>query len=93
MNQRYRREPDGAVVVRPLDGITLFYHRPSGQTHMVVSPVPEIFAAMDADAAIDVETVHDRLARSFDLGEAEAANAAIAAHLEEMAALGLVRRA
>lgn len=91
--RRYRRDADDAVVVRPLDDISLLYHRPSGQTHMMVSPVPEIWAALDADAAMDVAALHDRLAQSFELGEADAAHAAIARHLEELAALGLVRRA
>lgn len=89
MNGHYRAEPDAALVVRPLDDIVLLYHRPSGQTHMVVSPVPEILQAlrMGGDAA----AVHDRLAHTHDLGPREEAIAAIAAHLADMAAIGLVR--
>ncbi len=90
----YRRAPDDAVILRPLDDITLLYHRPSGQTHMVVSPVPEIWAAMDPATVMDADQVRERLALSYELDDAkEDMRAAIAAHLDEMAALGLVRRA
>lgn len=91
-SNRYLAEPEEAVVERVLDDITLLYHRPSGQTHMVVSPVPEILVALRADGAGDARSVHGRLVLSYDLGEAGAAQAAIAIHLEEMAQLGLVRR-
>jgi PqqD family protein of HPr-rel-A system len=89
--QLYRAEPDDALLVRPLDDLALFYHRPSGQTHMVVSPVPEILAALREGEA-DAATIGGRLARDFDLGPPDEATAAIAAHLDEMAALGVVRR-
>lgn len=91
-SDRYLAEPQEAVVERVLDDITLFYHRPSGQTHMVVSPVPEILVALRVDGAGDARSVHGRLAQSYDLGEPDAAQAAIGRHLEEMAQLGLVRR-
>lgn len=91
-SNRYLAEPEEAVVARALDDITLFYHRPSGQTHMVVSPVPEILAALRLDGAGDAVAVYARMIQSYDLGDAEAARAAIARHLDEMAQLGLVRR-
>lgn len=47
---RYRAIPATDLIVRPLADITLVYHRPSGQTHMVASPVPEILAALEAFA-------------------------------------------
>jgi PqqD family protein of HPr-rel-A system len=88
----YSPEPVDALIVRPLDDIVLIYHRPSGQTHMVMSPVPEILAALQADGQGSALAMHDRLAVDYDLGEAGAATAEIAAHLEELAALGLVHR-
>jgi PqqD family protein of HPr-rel-A system len=91
-SNRYLAEPEEAIVMRVLDDITLLYHRPSGQTHMVVSPVPEILDALHRDGAGDVGAVLARLALSYDLGEVDAARVAIAAHLDEMAQLGLVRR-
>jgi PqqD family protein of HPr-rel-A system len=79
-----------ACVVRTLDDVTLIYHRPSGQTHMVVSPVPEILAAL-GDGAGDAEEIYVRLSRAFDLGQQAGAMAAVDRHLRELAALGLVR--
>ncbi|MET0137061.1 MAG: HPr-rel-A system PqqD family peptide chaperone [Sphingobium sp.] len=87
----YRAEPPDALLVQPLDELTLLYHRPSGQTHMVMSPVPEILDALRAGAA-DAMTLHARLLRAFDLGPADEAIPVIAAHLEEMTRLGVVRR-
>jgi PqqD family protein of HPr-rel-A system len=92
MTARYRAEPATNLIVRALDDITLIYHRRSGQTHMVMSPVPEILAAIGA-ALLGVDEVLAVLARDFDLGDAGEALAAVAAHLDEMAALGLVHRA
>ncbi len=45
---RYRAIPATDLIVRPLADIALVYHRPSGQTHMVASPVPEILAALES---------------------------------------------
>lgn len=87
----YRAEPPEALLVQPLDELTLFYHRPSGQTHMVMSPVPEILEALREGAA-NAATLHARLSRNFDLGSAEEAMSIIAAHLDEMTRLGVVRR-
>lgn len=87
----YRAETPDALLVQPLDDLTLLYHRPSGQTHMVMSPVPEILDALSEGAA-DAAAVHRRLMRDFDPGPADEAIPAIAAHLEEMERLGVVRR-
>lgn len=88
---RYHAEPAAALIVRPLEDITLIYHRRSGQTHMVMSPVPEILAAL-GDAGRGAEEVSSLLAQHYDLGDPAEALPVIAAHLEEMAALGLVHR-
>lgn len=89
----YRRDAADAVVAHALDDLVLLYHRRSGQTHMVISPVPEILARMEEGVAVSAATLHDRLARDFDLGDRDAAVADIAAHLDSLAALGLVRPA
>jgi PqqD family protein of HPr-rel-A system len=90
--KRYRAEPDEALIVRQLEDIDLIYHRLSGQTHMVMSPIPEILAALGHLPEATVETVRDSLARDFDLGAPEDALSVITEHLEEMVRLGLVRR-
>lgn len=90
-SKAYRRDAADAVTVCALDDLTLLYHDRSGQTHMVISPVPEILARMADGAPMTVQAMHDNLARDYDLGPREEAEAEIAAHFEALAALGLVR--
>jgi len=87
---RYYRDPQEALVTRHLDGLTLVYHRPSGMTHIVDSPLPEIMAALGAEPVEAVQLL-DRLRETYDLGEEEEALAGIGLHLDSLAALGLVR--
>jgi PqqD family protein of HPr-rel-A system len=87
----FRAEPADALIVRSLDDITLIYHRPSGQTHMVMSPVPEILAALDEE--MTAADLLERLSRDYDLGDPAEALVAIETHLAELDALGLVRPA
>lgn len=89
---RYRAEEAANLLIRPLDALTLIYHRRSGMTHVVASPVPEMLRAMESDA-VGAPELLARLSRDYDLsGEGEALLAAIAARLEELAALGLAER-
>jgi PqqD family protein of HPr-rel-A system len=87
----YRAEPTDALIIEPLDLLTLIYQRRSGITHMVSEPVPQMLSAMGADA-VDAATLTQRLSADFDVGEGDAAIAVIAERLEELAELGLVER-
>ncbi|PZU10620.1 MAG: HPr-rel-A system PqqD family peptide chaperone [Sphingobium sp.] len=87
----YCRSDAEALLTCALDDLTLFYHRRSGQTHMVISPVPEILKRMESGAPVTAAALHDDLSLDYDLGPRDAAVEAIAAHLETLAALGLVR--
>nr|WP_311267142.1 HPr-rel-A system PqqD family peptide chaperone [Sphingobium sp. WCS2017Hpa-17] len=89
----YLRDAADAVTACILDDLTLFYHHRSGQTHMVISPVPEIMERMADGAPVTAQTMHDRLARDFELGPEADAVTEIAAHLDALVALGLVRLA
>ncbi|MBK8373917.1 MAG: HPr-rel-A system PqqD family peptide chaperone [Sphingomonadales bacterium] len=77
------------MLVEPLDGLTLIYHRRSGVTHMVVEPVPQILAAMGEDA-LTLDQLLTRLSKDFDLGDAVEAKAVLAARIDELVDLGLV---
>ena len=83
--------PDPADLAPPivLDGFTLLYHRPSGQTHMLAEPAPEILTAL-AQGAADPAEVLRRLARDHGLDSEGEAEAVIAARMDELAALGLI---
>ena len=85
----YVRCADGECVWRELEGLSLVFHRPSGLTHMLASPLPEIFEALDAKP-IAAAGLLQRLSARFDLGEEGDALAALEAHLVELAALGLI---
>ena len=89
----YQAEAASQLLIHPIDELTLIYHRPSGITHVVASPIPEILAVMGRDT-LQVAQILARLAFTYDLEaeETESLDAVLGARLEEMAALGLVER-
>lgn len=88
----YRAAPQGSLRVEPLGELTAIFDRRSMQTHLVVSPMPEILEAMEADAC-DAATLAVRLAERFDFDGDDAVQPVLAARLDELAAMGLVARA
>lgn len=87
----YRRDARDVVTAASLGDIVALYHHRSGQTHMVISPMPEILERMGIDEPLSAHDVFTRLGRDFDLPDVTEAD--IAAHLDALVALGLVRRA
>lgn len=85
----YVRCADDESIWRELDGLNLVFHRPSGLTHMLASPLPEIYAALD-NQPVTAAALLVRLSARFDLGEEGDALVALEAHLAELAALGLI---
>lgn len=86
----WRAPPAGATAAVRLDALTALYHRPSGTTHLLASPAPEILAAL-AGEPLTLDALLERLAADYDLVDAD--RAALAARLEELAAAGLVAAA
>jgi len=87
----YLAEPANAIASVALDGLILLFHAPSGMTHFVAAPAPEILEALGEGPA-DAAELMRRLRTRFDVDEA-GAGAAIQARLDELEAAGLVRRA
>jgi len=87
--QYFRGAPD-ELLVRPLEGLTLIYHRPSGVTHIVDSPVPEILSQLDAEPR-PASMLLARLARQYELEDGEGALDPLVAHLETLCEVGLAR--
>jgi PqqD family protein of HPr-rel-A system len=85
----YRAAEPATLRIVPLDALTLIYHRASGITHVVDTPVPEILEALGGDA-LSADALLARLGERFELADADVA--ALAARLDEMAASGLVER-
>ena len=88
---RYIAEPEDAIQSVALDGLTLLFHAPSGMTHIVAPPAPEILGAL-RDGPADAADLIRRLRMRFDLDDGEA-ETAVRARLDELEAAGLVRRA
>lgn len=86
---RWRAAAAGALVLVPLDALTIAYDRRSGITHVLAPPAPEILAALAEP--LSVAELHGRLAETFDLVAGE--EAALDARLAELAAAGLIEAA
>jgi PqqD family protein of HPr-rel-A system len=86
---RYKAAVPETLRIVPLDALTLVYHRASGITHIVDSPVPEILETL-ADGPLAALELLARLGETFDLADADPE--ALAARLDELAAVGLVER-
>lgn len=85
---QYRAASPATLRIVPLDALTVIYHRASGITHVVDSPVPEILAALAEP--LDVDALLARLAADYDLLDADPL--ALAVRLDELAGAGLVER-
>jgi PqqD family protein of HPr-rel-A system len=82
-------DPETDMLKVALDGLTALYHRPSGSTHVLAPPAPEILVAL-AGRASDANMLLARIGSTFDV---EGGVSALAARLAELEAAGLVRRA
>ena len=87
----YIADPPEAVRAFELDGLIALFHRPSGMTHILAAPAPQILAAL-AGGPGDAAAIVERMSETFEV-EADDAEAAIQARLAELEAAGLVRRA
>lgn len=83
---RYRAPPADGLAIVSLDELVAVFHRASGITHLVTSPVPELLEAL-AGRWLTI----DALEAEFDLVEGD--RAGLAATLEELAIAGLVELA
>ena len=85
----YIADPETLIRTVELDGLTALFHVPSGMTHIIAPPAPQIMDALRAGPA-DAAELGRRLARNFDI---EGGTDAMAARLAELEAAGLVRQA
>jgi PqqD family protein of HPr-rel-A system len=85
----YRAAAPDTLRIVPLDALTLVYHRASGITHIVDTPVPEILGTLAVEP-LSAPDLLARLAETFDLVDADPL--ALAVRLDELVAAGLVER-
>ncbi len=89
---RYRAAEAALLIVEPLDIFTAIFHRPSGITHLLNEPAPQILEVL-ADAPLDRDALFARLAADYELGDAQGDGMAmLRARLDELEAAGLVDR-
>jgi PqqD family protein of HPr-rel-A system len=88
---RFQTDPEALVRCVELDGLSVLFHEPSGMTHIVAPPAPQILEALRLGPA-DAGELIARLSAWYDFEGDEAADA-IDARLEELEAAGLVSRA
>jgi PqqD family protein of HPr-rel-A system len=86
----YRTAPADALRVVPLDDFTLIFHWPSGLSHLVTAPAPEILELL-GERPLTRDALLARLSERFELGDASAD--ALDARLGELVAIGLVEAA
>jgi PqqD family protein of HPr-rel-A system len=87
---RFVADPPEAVRAVALETLTALYHAPSGTTHILAPPAPQILEALAARPG-DAGDVLRRMGERFELASDDAPTA-IAARLAELEAAGLVRR-
>jgi PqqD family protein of HPr-rel-A system len=85
---RYIADPESLTRKVELDGLTALFHLPSGMTHILAPPAPQILAVL-GDSPADAEELARRLGESFEI---EGGEEAMTARLGELEAAGLVRR-
>ena len=88
----YRADPPEARRVIALDGVALVFHRPSGLTHILAPPAPQILEAL-AEGEAEPAALLERLKRDYDFGDSDDLEAALEARLAELETSGLVWRA
>lgn len=87
--KRYCAQDATAVLIHPLDIMTLIYQRRSGMTHIVADPIPQILEAMGSDT-LSVHEIARRIIAAFDVDPGADVIALLSERLDELTALGLV---
>jgi len=84
---RYRGPAVGALLHEPLDLFTAVFHRPSGVTHLLAEPAPQILAALTGKE-MDLDALMAALAADHEL--VGATRAVLVERLTELGEAGLV---
>ena len=88
---RYKADCEAELRTVELDGLAVLFHVPSGMTHIVAPPAPQILEVLRRGPA-DAATILERIRADYELDGDDGADA-IDARLAELEAAGLVSRA
>lgn len=87
---RFRADPPAMLLAEPLDALVAVFHRPSGTTHLLAPPAPEILDALGREA-LDLHALLARLGADYHLTDPDPA--ALADRVAELVEAGLVQPA
>jgi len=73
-----------------LDGLTALFHEPSGMTHIIAPPAPQILDTL-AQGPADAAEILARIMQSFEVDRTQGSEA-VEARLAELETAGLVSR-
>lgn len=76
------------LLAEPLDALVAVFHRPSGTTHLLAPPAPEILDLLGREA-LTLDALLARMAADYALVDADPA--ALAERVEELVDAGLVQ--
>jgi PqqD family protein of HPr-rel-A system len=85
---RYRADSAEAVRSVVFEGLTLLFHRPSGMTHVLAPPAPQILHMLESGEAT-LGQLRSRMAEEYELSGDDDA---LAGRLGELVAAGLVEQ-
>jgi PqqD family protein of HPr-rel-A system len=88
---RYRADSTDGLVVTVLDSLTAIYHRPSGITHLIGEPIPQILEALGPEA-LSVAELLAKLGALHPVSAEGAAVSVLQSHLDTLISIGLVQR-
>lgn len=88
--RRYRADEPRHRRAHAIDGMTLLFHRPSGTTHFLVDPAPEMLALLSG-TEMDSTDLCKALCDSFDAPFDDEALFVVEARLRELVDSGLVQ--
>jgi PqqD family protein of HPr-rel-A system len=86
----YRTDFPQHCRIHMIDGMTLVFHRPSGTTHFLDSPIPEMLALLAAESR-DSEALTAALCRTLGIVEDDEARTVVETRLADLVGIGLVQ--
>ena len=86
----YTADPDPLAGATALEGLVILFHAPSGATHILAPPAPQILEALSGQVG-DAAAILARISERFEV-DGQGAAEAIEARLAELEAAGLVWR-
>lgn len=88
--QIYRTDFPHQCRTHAIDGVTLIFHRPSGMTHFLASPIPDMLALLGA-TPMNAAELSAALCEQLGMPHDAEALTVVEARLAELVASGLVQ--